>query len=439
MKSARKFRLIGVAGAFAVVISGCASTSIQSENQSGPLIQPVVATTTISTPINLSSFATKLSAAVAMQNKEAFGIPTVTKGVAPGHTNSTDSDAATNVTTAPAQSNVNAFTNSLEGAAVDAYVAQNDLLDESFDVLVGTEDTVSRIAVSVDAVKATAATSTTTEVTADLYIVRTLSNGISWEEVVPYVSDVENVSGDVTSLIVQDDAWGFAQEQTEEPTIDESLASEDELNGVAPTPTPTPTPSSTPKPTPKPTLTAGPIDPTVVPNSAQSSATAASTPAKLTTAQRAKVVNYAKTYWKNYNPAYATTSNDCTNFASQALKAGGWAKVTGWYKDDYAWWYTGNPLIQKSYTWASASSFFRFATKSGRSTLMPYISNAQTGDIMQYDVDPAGMNHTMIVTAKGTRPYLTYHSHNRLNKPWLEVNKDISKNDKTPTWYVHRV
>jgi hypothetical protein len=44
-------------------------------------------------------------------------------------------------------------------------------------------------------------------------------------------------------------------------------------------------------------------------------------------------VNYARSYWNNYNTAYRRYVNDCTNFTSQAINWGGWQHKTGWYTD----------------------------------------------------------------------------------------------------------
>src|SRR2546426_10275487 len=40
-------------------------------------------------------------------------------------------------------------------------------------------------------------------------------------------------------------------------------------------------------------------------------------------------VNYADQYALNYNSSYPTWAADCTNFASQALNAGGYKQVRG--------------------------------------------------------------------------------------------------------------
>lgn len=54
------------------------------------------------------------------------------------------------------------------------------------------------------------------------------------------------------------------------------------------------------------------------------------------------MANYLEKYWKNYNPSYRSFKNkggDCTNFISQALRAGGWKDKPGWYRNANYWWY----------------------------------------------------------------------------------------------------
>ena len=40
---------------------------------------------------------------------------------------------------------------------------------------------------------------------------------------------------------------------------------------------------------------------------------------------REEATKYASKYWKNYNSEYDAFGNDCTNFASQVLSAGGYS------------------------------------------------------------------------------------------------------------------
>lgn len=60
---------------------------------------------------------------------------------------------------------------------------------------------------------------------------------------------------------------------------------------------------------------------------------------------------YAKQYWYNYNPNYASYENDCQNFASQVITAGG----EPWFGSIEGDWYPGQ------YPWYNVVGFYGFA------------------------------------------------------------------------------
>lgn len=65
------------------------------------------------------------------------------------------------------------------------------------------------------------------------------------------------------------------------------------------------------------------------------------------------MATYLETYWQNYNPNYRDFSGsggDCTNFVSQALRAGGWTDVSGLYTNSNYWWYNS---LNQTYSWTS--------------------------------------------------------------------------------------
>jgi hypothetical protein len=146
----------------------------------------------------------------------------------------------------------------------------------------------------------------------------------------------------------------------------------------------------------------------------------------LVSLNRTAIVNYATTYWSNYNPNYrrfdgSSDGGDCTNFVSQACRAGGWTDVSGWYTSTLVWWYT---WANQSYTWTSAHSWFWFTYNRPRGTLASYISNLVPGDILQIDFNRDGrIDHSMVVTRKDSygNIYLTYHSTNWLNRSFSSI------------------
>jgi hypothetical protein len=69
------------------------------------------------------------------------------------------------------------------------------------------------------------------------------------------------------------------------------------------------------------------------------------------------MVSYAYQYWNNYNGAFRPYDNDCTNFISQAMQAGGWTYVGSGMSDrtDNHFWYYGD-FTFTSGTWAGPTS-----------------------------------------------------------------------------------
>lgn len=163
---------------------------------------------------------------------------------------------------------------------------------------------------------------------------------------------------------------------------------------------------------------------------------------------RSAVVNYAYSYWKNYNTDYRSFEKDCTNFASQALKHGGWAHTSGGattYKSTNEWWYR---WYKETWTWVNAQYFHQFLVNKGRGYTVTTFTNTSpapsmfngvsTGDILQADWHRDGIyDHTMIITKKDSTGYiyLTYHSNNTLNKHIL----DLVNGNPNARWRLVRI
>jgi Putative amidase domain len=122
------------------------------------------------------------------------------------------------------------------------------------------------------------------------------------------------------------------------------------------------------------------------------------------TLNRSAVRAYAYGFATKYNPLYRSFGNDCQNFVSQALRAGGWTDTSEWW---YLWFYQSLP-------WVNANDFYNFVKRSGRATLTNDPTQLDAGDILQVDWDGNGkIDHSMIVTRKDSNngtAYLTYHS-----------------------------
>ncbi|MET9801776.1 amidase domain-containing protein [Streptomyces sp. NPDC006368] len=136
----------------------------------------------------------------------------------------------------------------------------------------------------------------------------------------------------------------------------------------------------------------------------------------------AAMAAYTEKYWRNYNPAYpsydsAGAGGDCTNFVSQALKAGGWKHAPGSWDDYRKWW--SDPKLGNTLSWVGVNEWSWFALSSKRTTNLSNVWELGVGDVLQVDFNRDGSkDHTMLVSYRdrwGT-PYLTYHSNNTYRK-----------------------
>lgn len=153
------------------------------------------------------------------------------------------------------------------------------------------------------------------------------------------------------------------------------------------------------------------------------------------------MVDYANRYWYYYNESnYRTYPNDCTNFISQIMYAGGWqfANTHLAQEDSRRWDYQWGGTWATSYTWAGAQNWYQFATGSGRTYILSTASELLLADVLQMDFDKNyNMNHTMIVThISGSEKYLTYHTSNTHNKSLTSI---LQAYPAATNWYYgHR-
>jgi len=127
---------------------------------------------------------------------------------------------------------------------------------------------------------------------------------------------------------------------------------------------------------------------------------------------REAAVQYAKTWWNSFNPNYPVFTVDCTNFVSQALRAGG-APMSGYPNRSQGWWITDGwkagaknfyyPRETWSYSWAVAHSlrWYLESAKSGLTAKRVYSpSELEPGDVIFYDFQGDGViDHSVIVTS----------------------------------------
>jgi hypothetical protein len=165
---------------------------------------------------------------------------------------------------------------------------------------------------------------------------------------------------------------------------------------------------------------------------------AGSAPAVFASYNPSAAINYAYNYVYNYNSSYREYPNDCTNFISQAVKAGGWPyDETGSRTAPDTWYYGSFSTATTSYSWAGAHNFYQFTSQSGRAFRVSSFSGLYLGDVVQADFGPApdgNISHTMIVTSfnyAGTTAFLTYHTNNTRDRSI----DDMSAQNPGTNWY----
>jgi hypothetical protein len=157
-----------------------------------------------------------------------------------------------------------------------------------------------------------------------------------------------------------------------------------------------------------------------------------------------------------YNPAYPRMSNDCTNFASQALRAGGWNIKDGWDKDNPKNWTPDlNGPRGPSKAWSVSGwlrSFGVIHTDRAHSRGQEDVADAVLmwnmvrGDLYFFDWDPNGrpdgtIDHTMVVTGTFSapsspdfrEPIISQHSNHRHNVPlYIQIKRATASVDGKP-------
>jgi hypothetical protein len=115
---------------------------------------------------------------------------------------------------------------------------------------------------------------------------------------------------------------------------------------------------------------------------------------------RWEAVRYAERWWDDYNPKYRKFTDNCTNFISQCLHAGG-AKMNGYPNRSNGWWFRSNNW---SFSWsvAHALRWYLSGANSGlRGEEKESAYDLELGDVICYDFNGDGRwQHTTIVVEK---------------------------------------
>lgn len=134
---------------------------------------------------------------------------------------------------------------------------------------------------------------------------------------------------------------------------------------------------------------------------------------------RFRAVQYAAQWWSGYNPAFRGFEDDCTNFISQCLYAGGMPmEATG--RRDEGWWYL-HPNEGWSFSWAVAHSLRWYLAISGRGENRPAARDLELGDVISYDFEGDGtFDHNAIVVGFDLdgEPLVAAHTAPAWGRPW---------------------
>lgn len=146
---------------------------------------------------------------------------------------------------------------------------------------------------------------------------------------------------------------------------------------------------------------------------------------------RTAMKDYAWKWALDYNPNYRKYSNDCTNFMSQAVRAGGWSMVNSdLSRSSTRRWNYGRYTWTTSYSWAAVDHFRAFGIWSGR-TQTTYLSQLRTADIVHIGVYQDGSTdwfHSMMVTYTDRygAKLVSYHTTNTRNRSLSSVREQYS-------------
>lgn len=135
---------------------------------------------------------------------------------------------------------------------------------------------------------------------------------------------------------------------------------------------------------------------------------------------RLQAVRYAERWWGSHNPEYKLFENDCSNFISQCLRAGG-APMHGQFNKHQGWWYAHN---QWSLSWAVAHALRWYLSSPENLIGAVAVENPEQlmpGDIICYDFEGDGRyDHSTIVTQKDAEgmPLVNAHTTDSRHRYW---------------------
>ena len=146
-------------------------------------------------------------------------------------------------------------------------------------------------------------------------------------------------------------------------------------------------------------------------------------------------VNYAYKWTDNYKNLrntsqygyYSVSANDCTNFVSQCLKAGGMKNRSGLYTSKNAWYYNDT---KPSHTWGGAQNFYNhWKSRAGVASSVSYLRG---GDVVNADFGGDGsIDQTAIITRNTATSSSNNSSHKYLTQHTIDREEKIVTTNKS--------
>ena len=162
---------------------------------------------------------------------------------------------------------------------------------------------------------------------------------------------------------------------------------------------------------------------------------------------RQAAVDYAHRYVYDYNPVYERFGNDCANFVSQSLRAGGWQDVGHGDDDADKWWQflIRDTVPVHSKTWSVSQDLEQFGFRYSHRMRSYAGESPRIADVVFADWEngtDGHLDHSMIVTGNApgnvddwSKVKVTYHSNDELDIPMSVVNDRASHHGTTATLY----
>lgn len=144
--------------------------------------------------------------------------------------------------------------------------------------------------------------------------------------------------------------------------------------------------------------------------------------------KRMAAARYALQYALGTNWFHGRVGEDCTNFVSQCMRAGGWSVNWNGSHQDVRSWYFKRQGYRYAYSWVNVDYFRQYTTvHSKRTRLASHATDLWHGNFIQVRTTGNKWIHTVIVTGRqGGLPLYSSHTNNRRNAPFNRLRNGFN-------------